>query len=120
MRVAILTGAGDKAFCAGIDLVEFTETNLGMPPPDFLPVLGENIEIPKPIIAAVNGVAYAGGWRLCRCATCVSQVTSTLRDHGSESRARHALGCAPYSHDLAPHHVGAVDDRQPDLGTTGL
>ena len=24
LRVAILTGAGDKAFCAGIDLVEFS------------------------------------------------------------------------------------------------
>ena len=51
VRVGILTGAGDKAFCAGIDLVEFAETGLGAPPPNFLPVFGENIQITKPTIA---------------------------------------------------------------------
>jgi enoyl-CoA hydratase len=77
LRVAILTGAGDKAFCAGIDLIEFTETKLGVPPPNFLPVIGQNINVSKPVIAAVNGGAYAGGWRLAQmCDLCVASETA--------------------------------------------
>ncbi len=77
LRVAILTGAGDKAFCAGIDLVEFTKTKLGVPPPNFLPVIGQNLTVRKPVIAAVNGYAYAGGWRLAQmCDLCVASETA--------------------------------------------
>jgi enoyl-CoA hydratase len=77
LRVAILTGAGDKAFCAGIDLIEFTETKLGVPPPNFLPVIGQNIKVSKPVIAAVNGGAYAGGWRLVQmCDLCIASETA--------------------------------------------
>jgi enoyl-CoA hydratase/carnithine racemase len=64
--VLVLTGAGDKAFCAGGDLKEMAETSLEVPPPDFLPQFGRNIEIEKPTIAAVNGVAYAGGFLLAQ------------------------------------------------------
>ncbi|MGE0827470.1 MAG: enoyl-CoA hydratase/isomerase family protein [Candidatus Binatia bacterium] len=61
-RVAILTGAGDKAFCAGADLKEMAHKGLGNLPRNFLPTLNVNTHISKPVIAAVNGVAYAGGW----------------------------------------------------------
>lgn len=61
-RVAILTGAGDQAFCAGADLKEMARLKLAVLPRDFLPLLGDTIEVRKPVIAAVNGVAYAGGW----------------------------------------------------------
>ncbi|MGK3203440.1 enoyl-CoA hydratase/isomerase family protein [Amycolatopsis sp. MEPSY49] len=64
--VLVLTGAGDKAFCAGGDLKEMAETALEIPPPDFLPQFGRNIDVPKPTIAAVNGVAYAGGFLLAQ------------------------------------------------------
>jgi enoyl-CoA hydratase/carnithine racemase len=64
--VLVLTGAGDKAFCAGGDLKEMAETGLEIPPPDFLPQFGRNIDVPKPTIAAVNGVAYAGGFLLAQ------------------------------------------------------
>ncbi|MEU0795026.1 enoyl-CoA hydratase-related protein [Amycolatopsis sp. NPDC005961] len=64
--VLVLTGAGDKAFCAGGDLKEMAETALEVPPPDFLPQFGRNIDVPKPTIAAVNGVAYAGGFLLAQ------------------------------------------------------
>src|SRR5688500_6453297 len=77
LRVAILTGAGYKSFCAGIDLVEFAETKLGAPPPNFLPVIGQNIAVSKPVIAAVNGYPYAGGWRLVQmCDICVASETA--------------------------------------------
>lgn len=64
--VLVLTGAGDKAFCAGGDLKEMAETSLEIPPPDFLPQFGRNVQVPKPTIAAVNGVAYAGGFLLAQ------------------------------------------------------
>lgn len=64
--VLVLTGAGEKAFCAGGDLKEMAETSLEIPPPDFLPQFGRNIEVPKPTIAAVNGVAFAGGFLLAQ------------------------------------------------------
>lgn len=61
--VAILTGAGDKAFCAGADLGQLIpqivdkgmEAFLGDPSKRFF------ADIYKPIISAVNGICIAGG-----------------------------------------------------------
>ena len=64
--VLVLTGTGDKAFCAGGDLKEMAASELTVPPPDFLPQFGRNVEVPKPTIAAVNGVAFAGGFLLAQ------------------------------------------------------
>src|ERR1700753_3144406 len=77
LRVAILTGAGDKAFCAGGDLKERTETRMAVPPRDMMPVPGDNIELTKPTIAAVNGVAFAGGWMIAQaCDLCVASTSA--------------------------------------------
>jgi len=105
LRVAILTGAGDKAFCAGIDLAEFAETGLGTPPPNFLPVLGENITVSKPTIAAVNGVAYAGGWRLAQmCDLCVA--ADTARFAITEARVGRGMPwAAPLVHMVPPRII---------------
>jgi enoyl-CoA hydratase/carnithine racemase len=65
-QVLVLTGAGDRAFCAGGDLKEMADTALTVPPPDFLPQFGRNITIDKPTIAAVNGIAYGGGFLLAQ------------------------------------------------------
>lgn len=75
LRVAILTGSGEKAFCAGGDLKEMTELRLTVPPRDMFPVPGDNIELTKPTIAAVNGVAFAGGWMIAQaCDLCVAST----------------------------------------------
>ena len=75
LRIAILTGAGEKAFCAGGDLKEMTELHLTVPPRDMFPVPGDNIELSKPTIAAVNGVAFAGGWMIAQaCDLCVAST----------------------------------------------
>jgi enoyl-CoA hydratase/carnithine racemase len=75
LRVAILTGSGDKSFCAGGDLKEMTELHLAVPPRDMFPVPGDTIELSKPTIAAVNGVAYAGGWMIAQaCDLCVAST----------------------------------------------
>ncbi|CAN5420856.1 enoyl-CoA hydratase-related protein [soil metagenome] len=77
LRVAILTGAGDKAFCAGGDLKEMVERGLQVPPRDMFPVPGDSIEITKPTIAAVNGVAFAGGWMIAQaCDLCVASTSA--------------------------------------------
>jgi enoyl-CoA hydratase len=61
--VGVLTGAGDTAFCAGGDLkaAGAGELDVDASPDDG--VLGPSrwTDIYKPTIAAVNGVAYAGG-----------------------------------------------------------
>jgi len=71
--VLVLTGSGDVAFCAGADLKEMAAMRLEVPPPDYVPIFGRNVEVAKPTIAAVNGVAYAGGFLLAQmCDLCVA------------------------------------------------
>ncbi len=75
VRVAILTGAGDQAFCAGMDLKEAAERKLQVTPP--LPVLGQNVKVTKPVIAAVNGHTYAAGWLMAQmCDLCIAADTA--------------------------------------------
>jgi enoyl-CoA hydratase/carnithine racemase len=53
-RVAVLTGAGEKAFCAGADLAD--------PPRGlYFGVPGIGVQVDKPIIAAVAGWCVGGG-----------------------------------------------------------
>jgi len=71
--VLVLTGAGDTAFCAGGDLKEMADLGLEVPPPDFMPIFGRNVTDERPTIAAVNGVAFAGGFLLAQmCDLCLA------------------------------------------------
>lgn len=77
LRIAILTGSGEKAFCAGGDLKEMVERGLKVPPRDMFPVPYDSIELSKPTIAAVNGVAFAGGWMIAQaCDLCVASTSA--------------------------------------------
>jgi enoyl-CoA hydratase len=79
LRVAILTAAGDRAFCAGMDLKEAARMQLGVPPRDFIPVIGDSLKLSKPVIAAVNGFALAGGVLLAQmCDLCVASTGATF------------------------------------------
>jgi len=64
VRCAILTGAGEHAFCSGGDLKErngMTETVWRAQHELFERSYWTLIEVPIPVIAALNGHAYAGG-----------------------------------------------------------
>jgi enoyl-CoA hydratase/carnithine racemase len=67
----VLTGAGDKAFCAGGDLKEMATVKLTVPPADYVPQPNRTVDISKPVIAAVNGGAFGGGFLLAQSADLV-------------------------------------------------
>lgn len=91
-RVAVVTGAGDKAFCAGADLKTYTINFATRPAPEFRrrytdgPGFGgitRNMDIYKPIVAAVNGYAISGGFELalaCDIRFCSPNAEFALQD----------------------------------------
>lgn len=70
IRVAVFSGAGEKAFCAGADLSEF----LTSPPPTAArevrldrDLWGLFLSIPQPLIAAVHGYVLGSGLEMALC-----------------------------------------------------
>lgn len=76
VRCIVITGAGDRVFSSGMDLREFVQTSRQVAPTSG-PGLGIflNRVYAKPIIAAVNGAAVAGGFEIVLAADLVVAAT---------------------------------------------
>ncbi len=67
IRVAVITGAGDKAFCAGADIKSFVGRDVELVElwlTQKNQLLNRGLEVWKPVIAAVNGFCVGGGMTL--------------------------------------------------------
>jgi crotonobetainyl-CoA hydratase len=92
LRVAILTGAGERFFCAGWDLKaaaggEGIDADHG---PGGFAGLTEFLDIGKPVIAAVNGLAFGGGFELVLAADLV-----VAAEHAEFALTEATLGLVP-------------------------
>ena len=108
IRVVIVTGAGDKAFCSGADLArllplttrerapedEWDRTLLGHPELRAIAML-HPFELHKPIIAAINGYCVAGGMELM-----LATDIRVAAEHASFGLAEVKWGLIPYAGSL--------------------
>ncbi len=82
VRVAILTGAGDRAFCAGLDLKELgAGASIGDTVTDANDPVSTLDRFEKPIIGAINGVAITGGFELAlACDVLIASTNARFAD----------------------------------------
>jgi enoyl-CoA hydratase len=83
VRVIVVTGAGDRAFCAGADLNSFdggmTHLERHRSRDLFVELFALMASLGKPIVGRINGHALAGGFGLaCACDLLVSTDTATF------------------------------------------
>ena len=83
VRCVILTGAGDRAFCAGADLgglqAAATEVERHLERAEFVTLFGAMARLGKPIVGCINGHALAGGFGLAlACDLLVAADTATF------------------------------------------
>lgn len=93
IRVVVITAVGDKAFCAGADLKERNGMTLAQVK-QVVSLIGTTIrrveELPQPVIAAINGVAFGGGLELAL--ACDIRIAS---DQAKMGLTETALGIIP-------------------------
>lgn len=140
VRVVVITGAGDKAFCAGADMTEVASASQGKGRGDgTVDVIIRLLRYPKPVVAAVNGFAFGGGALLAiTCDLRVAAHTARFRFPGATyglvvggsqlprivglSRAKDLIFTARVVDATEALHIGLVDRlvAQADLEEAAL
>jgi len=87
IRSAVITGAGDRAFCAGADLTQGDGPAASAGPAGHFPTNAgdrfDEFDAKKPLIAAINGHALGGGFEIA--------LVCDLRIGAENARARLGL-----------------------------
>lgn len=103
VRVVLLTGAGEKAFCAGADLKE----RKGMSDrqvKQIVQLIGATVAkvetLAQPVIAVLNGVAFGGGLELAL--ACDLRIAAT---HVKLGLTETSLGIIPGAGEHSDFHV---------------
>jgi enoyl-CoA hydratase len=126
VRVVVLTGAGDRAFCSGMDLKEFASAAGDRRRP-----AGPGLEVlmtrcyPKPVIAAVNGSATGGGFELVMASDMAVAVETATFSVPEVRRGLVGAGCstrlaarvpAPFAFEMAVLGEPITAERALSLG----
>ncbi|MCX4817937.1 enoyl-CoA hydratase-related protein [Streptomyces sp. NBC_01239] len=110
VRAVILTGAGHKAFSAGADIPSLAASIAGGPERALREIVrrGHTLtrrieEFPKPVIVAVNGLAYGGGCEIVEAAP-----LAVAAEHATFAKPEITLGFPPPfgGSQRLPRHVG--------------
>jgi crotonobetainyl-CoA hydratase len=102
-RVAILTGAGDRAFCAGYDLKSLAGGGKEEWAASGFGGLARRFNCDKPIIAAVNGVAFGGGFEM---ALACDLIIATESSSFSLPEPRYGLAAVSGGLHRLPRQIG--------------
>jgi enoyl-CoA hydratase/carnithine racemase len=110
VRAVIVTGAGTRAFSAGADIAAIAGSIAGGTEQALREVVrrGQGLtrrieEFPKPVIAAVNGLAYGGG-----CEVVEAAALAVAAEHATFAKPEITLGFPPPfgGSQRLPRHVG--------------
>lgn len=116
--VAVLTGAGERAFCAGLDMKEMASGEGIAAPSDASIGFGHTrfglAAFNGVVIGAINGVAVAGGLELALC--CDIRIASTTARFG-DVHSRVGLLPGALLSSLLPHLVGVSRAKEMALSS---